>query len=83
VENADGFFDYYLNRLCKLDDANSDKGRNAILRGMAEAVHKTGNNVLADKYAQKTALRLVFRRSCARRICKSPESRVRSSEFGK
>jgi DNA primase len=58
VENADGFFDYYLNRLCKLDDANSDKGRNAILRGMAEAVHKTGNNVLVDKYAQKTALRL-------------------------
>ena len=58
VENADGFFDYYLNRLCKLDDANSDKGRNAILRGMAEAVHKTGNGVLVDKYAQKTALRL-------------------------
>ena len=58
VEGAEGFFDYYLNRLCKLDDANSDKGRNAILRGMAEAVHKTGNNVLADKYAQKTALRL-------------------------
>jgi DNA primase len=58
VENAEGFFDYYLNRLCKLDDANSDKGRNAILRGMAEAVHKTGNVVLADKYAQKTALRL-------------------------
>jgi DNA primase len=58
VEDAEGFFDYYLNRLCKLEDANSDKGRNAILRGMAEAVHKTGNNVLADKYAQKTALRL-------------------------
>jgi DNA primase len=58
VENAEGFFDYYLNRLCKLDDANSDKGRNAILRGMAEAVHKTGNNVLVDKYAQKTAQRL-------------------------
>jgi DNA primase len=58
VENAEGFFDYYLNRLCKLDDANSDKGRNAILRGMAEAVHKTGNNVLIDKYAQKTAQKL-------------------------
>ena len=58
VERAEGFFDYYLNRLCKLDDANSDKGRNAILRGMAEAVHKTGNVVMVDKYAQKTALRL-------------------------
>ena len=58
VENAEGFFDYYLNRLCKLEDVNSDKGRNAILRGMAEAVHKTGNAVLIDTYAQKTALRL-------------------------
>jgi DNA primase len=58
VENAEGFFDYYLNRLCRLDDANTDKGRNTILRGMAEAVHKTGNGVLVDKYAQKTALRL-------------------------
>jgi DNA primase len=58
VEGAEGFFDYYLNRLCKLDDASSDKGRNAILRGMAEAVHKTGNLVLIDTYAQKTALRL-------------------------
>jgi len=58
VEDADGFFDYLLNRLCRLDDANTDKGRNAILRGMAEAVHKTSNVVLIDKYAQKTALRL-------------------------
>ena len=30
----------------------------AVLRAMAEAVHKTGNGVLIDKYAQKTALRL-------------------------
>jgi DNA primase len=58
VENAEGYFDYYLNRLCGTNDGNSDKGRNAILRGMAEAVHKTGNVVLMDKYAQKTALRL-------------------------
>jgi len=58
VEGAEGFFDYYLTRLCRLDDANTDKGRNTILRGMAEAVHKTGNGVLIDKYAQKTALRL-------------------------
>ncbi len=34
------------------------KGRNAILHAMAEAVHKTGNTVLVDTYAQKTALRL-------------------------
>jgi DNA primase len=78
VENADGFFDYYLKRLCKLDDVNTDKGRNAVLRGMAEAVHKTGNSVLIDTYAQKTALRLGV----------SPEavrvefSKVRSAEFG-
>jgi DNA primase len=59
VEGAEGFFDYLLDRLCTLNDASSDKGRLAILRGMAEALHKTGNSVLMDTHAQKTALRLV------------------------
>jgi len=58
VERAGGFFDYYLNRLSASNDVTADKGRLAVLRGMAEAVHKTGNTVLVDKYAQKTALRL-------------------------
>ncbi len=58
IEQAEGFFDYYLNRLCATNDGATDKGRLAILRSMAEAIHKTGNVVLVDKYAQKTALRL-------------------------
>jgi DNA primase len=58
IEQAEGFFDYYLNRLCALNDAATDKGRLTILRSMTDAVHKTGNVVLIDKYAQKTALRL-------------------------
>jgi DNA primase len=58
VAKADGFFDYYLNRLCAQNDRASDKGRLTILRDMAEAVEKTGSAVLVDKYAQKTALRL-------------------------
>ena len=58
VQKAEGFFDYYLSRLCATNDIASDKGRLAVLRAMAEAVHKTGNVVLVDTYAQKTALRL-------------------------
>jgi len=58
IERAQGFFDYYLNRLCATNEVTTDKGRLGVLRGMAEAVHKTGNSVLIDKYAQKTALRL-------------------------
>jgi len=58
IENADGFFDFYLKRLCATNEIAADKGRLAVLQGMAEAVHKTGNSVLVDKYAQKTALRL-------------------------
>jgi len=58
IEGAEGFFDYFLNRLCASNGVETDKGRLAILRGMAEAVHKTGNTVLVDTYAQKTALRL-------------------------
>ncbi len=58
IQNAKGFFDYYLNRLCRQNDAASDKGRLVILRAMAEAVHKTGSAVLVDACAQKTALQL-------------------------
>ena len=58
IKNAAGFFDYYLNRLCATNEINSDKGRLVILKSMAESVHKTGNSVLVDTYAQKTALRL-------------------------
>jgi len=58
VAGADGFFDYYLNRLCAQNDVASDKGRSLIVRDMAAAVGKTGSAVLVDKYAQKTALRL-------------------------
>jgi DNA primase len=85
VENAEGFFDYYLNRLCKLDDANTDKGRNSVLRGMAEAVHKTGNHVLIDTYAQKTALRLAVSTEAVRAEfakVRSSQSTVHSPEDG-
>jgi len=58
VEGAEGFFDYLLKRFCILHDAQTDKGRLAILSGMAEALHKTNNSVLLDTHAQKTALRL-------------------------
>jgi len=58
IERAEGYFDYYLNRLCATNDLATDKGRLAVLSGMAEAVQKTGNQVLIDKYAQKTGLRL-------------------------
>jgi DNA primase len=58
IQKAEGFFDYYLNRLCQLNDAANDRGRLIILQSMAEAIYKTGNAVLIDKYAQKTALRL-------------------------
>jgi len=58
VAAAEGFFDYYLTRLCATHDLAGDKGRLAVLRAMAESVRKTGNGVLIDTYAQKTALRL-------------------------
>jgi DNA primase len=58
IQKAQGFFDYYLDRLCATHDLRTDKGPVAVARAMAEALHKTGSSVLLDKYAQKTALRL-------------------------
>ena len=58
ISGAEGFFDFYLNHLCATNDVGQDKGRLRIVRAMREALHKTGNAVLADTYAQKTAQRL-------------------------
>lgn len=58
IREAEGFFDYYLRRLCETNDVRTDRGQLALLKGMAEAVCKTGNAVMVDRYAQKTAMRL-------------------------
>ena len=46
IKNADGFFDYYLKRLCNTNDITTDKGRLTVVNEMAEAVRKTANPVL-------------------------------------
>jgi DNA primase len=58
IDQAPGFFDWLLDRLCGQHGTDSDRGRMAIVRSMAEAVRKTGNSVLEDTHAQKTAGRL-------------------------
>jgi DNA primase len=58
IEKAEGFFDYYLRRLCVTNDPTTDKGRLAISRAMANAIQQTGNAVLIDTYAKKTAFRI-------------------------
>lgn len=90
VASAEGFFDYYLNRLCATNDIATDKGRLAVLRAMGDAVNKTGNIVLIDKHAQKTALRLgvvadavrsEFKKSAAGRISTSVEESESADEI--
>jgi DNA primase len=82
IAGAQGFFDYYLGRLCATNDLTADKGRLAVLRAMAEAVHKTGNGVLIDTYAQKTALRLgVATESVRAEFRKTPTQPVASPEY--
>jgi len=58
MAEAEGFFDFYLGRLCEGNDLGTDKGRMAVLKQMADSVYKTHNQVLIDTYAQKTAQRL-------------------------
>ncbi|HMJ88196.1 MAG TPA: DNA primase [Candidatus Acidoferrum sp.] len=58
IEKAEGFFDYYIKRLCVVNDIASDKGRLTVIREFGEALLKTHSAVLIDTYAQKAALRL-------------------------
>jgi DNA primase len=58
LAKAQGFFDFYLSQLTMENDLTSDRGRLVVLRSMAEKVNRTGNAVLVDTYAQRTATRL-------------------------
>jgi DNA primase len=58
VEDAEGFFDYYLKRLCEKNDVKTDKGRTVVVRSMLEALQKTGNRVVFDKYAHALTFKL-------------------------
>jgi DNA primase len=58
IAKARGFFDFYLDYLCRGNDPATDRGRSAIVKAMGEALLKTGSPVLLDAHAQETALRL-------------------------
>jgi DNA primase len=58
IARAQGFFDYYLDRLCATNDVRTDKGRNAVVRSMAEAAGKANDRVTLERCAQNTAGRL-------------------------
>lgn len=58
ITQARGFFDFYLDYLCRGNDPATDRGRAAIVKAMGEALLKTGSPVLLDAHAQETALRL-------------------------
>ncbi len=58
LDRAESFFEFYLTRLCKLNDITSDRGRMAVVAAMSEAVRKAANDVLTDSCVQRTAQRL-------------------------
>lgn len=77
IRGAQGFFDYYLDLLCTQNNVHSDLGQLNVARAMAEALRKTGSDVLLDKYAQKTALRLGVTPEAARaEFKKAPRARL-------
>jgi DNA primase len=58
IKKGVGYFDFYLDFLCKQNDVTSDRGQKEIARAMAAALAKTGDQILSERYARQTALRL-------------------------
>jgi len=56
MEAAPGFFEFFLQHLVAENDTSSDRGRQAVIRAMGEAVRKPHDAVLLDRVAQQTAL---------------------------
>jgi DNA primase len=83
LDKAEGFFDWYLKRLCATNDTQTDKGRVAVLREFGEALAKTHNAVLLDTYAQKAALRLGVSSGAVRaefKKSRAPETRQTAAD---
>ena len=83
INRAEGFFDWYLKRLCATNDTQTDKGRVTVLREFGEALVKTHNAVLIDTHAQKAALRLGVAPESVRaefRKTRAPEPRMREQD---
>ena len=74
---ARDFFDWYLDYLSNLNDIKSDRGKIAVVHGMAELLKHPENMVLIDTYAQKTALRLGVSPEAVR----AEFAKVQSSKF--
>ena len=49
IKNAQGFFDYYLDRLCATNDLQSDQGQLNVARAMAERLAQDGQRRLAGQ----------------------------------
>ncbi len=58
IAGAGSFFDFLLDSLCRKHEPVTDRARATIVRLMGENLAKTGNAVLMDTYAQKTAQRI-------------------------
>ena len=56
MDNAPGYFEYYLIHLMNEHDVHGDHGRQAVIREMGLSVRKTKDAVLLDRCAQQVAL---------------------------
>ena len=70
ISKAEGFFDYYLGRLCANNDLGTDRGQQTVIKAMAEGVAKTKDQTLFDKYAQRTAARIGINPTSALQVFK-------------
>ena len=58
IAKGAGYFDFYLEYLCRNNDIASERGQREVARAMATGLAKTGDQILFDRYARHTALKL-------------------------
>ncbi|MCP5519522.1 MAG: DNA primase [Verrucomicrobiales bacterium] len=67
LQEATGFFDFLLARLCASNDVRTDRGRVNIVRAMAGNAGLTGNAVTIDAVIRRTAEQLGLQMEAVRR----------------
>jgi DNA primase len=85
IAKSAGFFDFYLDLLCKQNDTRTDRGQKEVARAMSVALEKANDSILFERYARKTAARLgadpVQAVNAFKKLAKeTPQARVRAED---
>jgi len=81
IQKANGFYDYFLERLCNLNNPATDKGKMTIIKEFGVALKRSNNAVIVDTYKNRLAGRLAVNPIAMEEELKKLPSQIQPGDF--